>query len=89
MAKDFLDPLRQRGMHPTNCASTPGLWAFLVSAPAASMDVQVDFLLSFLSFFNLFRAIPAAYGCSQAGGSIGALAAGLRHSHRNTGSLTH
>ena len=31
------------------------------------------------------RAAPAAYGGSQARGRIGALAAGLRHSHSNSG----
>ena len=37
------------------------------------------FLLSF--FFCLFRALPVAYGSSQARGLIRAVAAGLRHSH--------
>ena len=32
-------------------------------------------------FFLLFRAVPAAYGASQARGQIGATAAGLHHSH--------
>ena len=31
--------------------------------------------------FCLFRAAPAAYGGSQAKGPIGAVAAGLHHSH--------
>ena len=34
----------------------------------------------------LLRAAPAAYGGSQARGSIGAVAAGLHHSHGNVGS---
>ena len=34
----------------------------------------------------LFRAAPAAYGGSQARGLIGAAAAGLHHSHSNSGS---
>ena len=34
-------------------------------------------------FFGLFRAIPTAYGGSQARGQIEAVAAGLRHSHSN------
>ena len=34
----------------------------------------------FFSFFFSFRATPAAYGSSQAGGLIGAAAAGLHHS---------
>ena len=37
-------------------------------------------------FIHLFRAAPAAYGCSQAKGPIGAAAAGLYCSHRDTGS---
>ena len=37
----------------------------------------------------LFRAAPSTYGDSQAGGQIGAVAAGLHHSHSNMGSLTH
>ena len=36
--------------------------------------------------FVFFRAEPAAYGGSQAGGQIGATAAGLHHSHSNAGS---
>ena len=41
--------------------------------------------LSFF-FFCLFRATPTANGGSQARGQIGATAAGLGHSHSNTGS---
>ena len=36
-------------------------------------------------FFLLYRAAPAAYGSSQAGGQIGVAAAGLHHSHSHTG----
>ena len=36
--------------------------------------------------FCLFRAAPTAYGGSQAGGPIGAIAIGLHHSHSNVGS---
>ena len=41
----------------------------------------------FCLVFCLYRAIPAAYGGSQARGLIGAAAAGPHHSHSN--SLTH
>ena len=41
------------------------------------------------SFFGLFRATLAAYGGSQARGPIGAVAAGLYHSHSNVGSELH
>ena len=42
-------------------------------------------------FVCLFRAlsIETAYGVSQARGRIGATAAGLLHSHRNSGSKQH
>ena len=36
---------------------------------------------------GLFGAAPAAYGGSQARDRIGAVAAGLHHSHSNTGSF--
>ena len=37
-------------------------------------------------FFRVFRAVPMAYGGSQARGLTGAVAAGLCHSHSNAGS---
>ena len=43
-------------------------------------------------FFYLFafsRAVPEAYGGSQARGQIGAVATSLRHSHSNAGSRPH
>ena len=45
-----------------------------------------DLLSSSFSSFFLFRAVLAAYGGSQARGQIRAPAAGLCHSHSNTGS---
>ena len=47
--------------------------------------------LSFLPFFFFFllRAMHATYGNSQARGRIGPAAAGLHHSHSNTGSKLH
>ena len=39
--------------------------------------------------FCFLRATPVAYGGSQARGLIGAVAAGLHHSHSNARSLTH
>ena len=39
--------------------------------------------------FFLFKATPAAYGSSQARGQIRATAAGLYHSHSNSGYKTH
>ena len=43
----------------------------------------------FFFFFLLFRAIPVAYGGSQARGLIGAVAAGLHYGHSNGGSEPH
>ena len=40
----------------------------------------------FFFFFAFSRATPVAYGRSQARGRIGAVAAGLHHSHSNAGS---
>ena len=37
--------------------------------------------LFFGGFVHFFRAAPVAYGDSQASGRIGAVAAGLHHSH--------
>ena len=42
-----------------------------------------DQMLSFFFFFCLFRAASMVYGGSQARGQIGAVAAGLHHSHGN------
>ena len=53
---------------------------------------NVGFLFGFGFFFcpfSLFRATPTAYGSSQARGLIGAVAAGLHHSHSNARSELH
>ena len=42
------------------------------------------FVFVFLSFLG---PLPTAYGGSQAGGLIGAVATGLHHSHSNEGSV--
>ena len=47
------------------------------------------FSSEFLDCLFVFRAAPTAYWGSQARGQIGAVAAGLCHSHSNTRSLTH
>ena len=41
------------------------------------------FLFCFVFVFCFFRATPVAYGGSQARGQIGAVDAGLCHSHSN------
>ena len=55
----------------------------------ASLCVHLCFCLFTYLLSLLFRATPAVYGGSQARGQIGAAAAGLHHSHSNTGSLAH
>ena len=47
------------------------------------------FSLFFFLAFCLFRPAPSAYGGSHARGLIGAIAAGLRHSHSNARSEPH
>ena len=51
------------------------------------VTLENGILLFFLIFF--FRASLVAYGGSQARGPIGAIAAGLRHSHSHVGSEPH
>jgi len=48
--------------------------------------VLLFYLFIYLFIYCLFRATPVAYGGSQARGLIGAVAAGLCHSHSNAGS---
>ena len=43
-------------------------------------------LFYFFCLFAISRADPVAYGGSQARGRIGAIVAGLHHSHSNVGS---
>ena len=43
-------------------------------------------LFLFFFFFFFFGAAPATFGDSQARGLIGAVPAGLHHSHSNAGS---
>ena len=43
----------------------------------------------FFFSFGFFRAVPMAYRSTQARGRYGAAAAGLHHSHSNTGSESH
>ena len=51
-------------------------------------NLSIFSLHSFL-YFYLLRATPTAYGSSQARGLIGAVAAGLHHSHSNVRSKPH
>ena len=64
--------------------SQVGITLFFCSACFTIMYVCI-----YLNFFFLLRVAPAAHGGSQARGPIGAIAAGLCHSHSNTGSELH
>ena len=55
-------------------------FSFLLFVTDQFIYIYIFFFFVFLSFF---RAAPAAYGGSQARGLIGAVVAGLRHSHSN------
>ena len=52
--------------------------------PHPLQPLQDLLFVDFFFFFFLFRAVPKAHGSSQARGWIGAVAAGLHHSHNNT-----
>ena len=56
----------------------------LVSESGKWWGYVVHFFLYFIYLFLLFRAIPGAYGSSQARGRVRAVAASLSHSHGNT-----
>ena len=51
--------------------------------------IDVIFLFNTPFFFFRNMKVPVAYGGSQTRGRIQAVAAGLHHSHRNTGSKLH
>ena len=58
----------------------PVAWFFLF------LSLSFFFFFFFFGLFAFSWAPPAAYGGSQARGPIGAVAAGLHHSHSNVGS---
>ena len=88
--------------HVTHCAG-PGVEPSCTSAVTQAAAVRFlthcttvgtppgppPFLFFFFSFFWLFRAIPTAYGRSQARGQIRVIAASLCHSHSNARSELH
>ena len=65
--------------------SDHGSLAEVTSDP--SMTTINGLIYLFIYLFLLFRAVPAAYGSSQASGQIGAAAAGLHHSHSSMAML--
>ena len=60
-----------------------------LNSPSSVKEIECLFFIFIYLFICCFRATPIAYGGSQSRGQIGAVAAGLHHSHSNTGSLTH
>ena len=63
------------------------MWQFLEAVSAKFCNFDIFFFFLFF-FFCLFRAAPMAYGGSQAGGLIGATAAGLPQSRSNARSMS-
>ena len=59
-------------------------WDVLVDRKCSVDIYQFDKVFIFI--FLLFRATPAAYRGFQAKGQVRAIAAGLHHSHSNSGS---
>ena len=57
-----------------------------IFSPLSLIFLKILGLLKKIFFSCIFRATPMAYGISQARSRIGAIAAGLHHSHSNTGS---
>ena len=49
-------------------------------------DIFMNTILFFFGLFTISRAVPVAYGGSQARGRIETVATGLRHRHSNMGS---
>ena len=58
--------------------------SLVMSGFLSTYSVSDTIHVYFFFFIFLFRAVPLAYGGSQARGRIGATAAGLRHSHSNS-----
>ena len=69
-----------------------GLWTKILSPEFLPFECKHWVVFYFFIFYFLFclfafsRAAPTAYGGSQARGLLGAVAAGLHHSHSNLGS---
>ena len=73
-----------------------GYYKILSRVPCAIQQVLVDclfylfiYLFIYFGLFAISWATPVAYRGFQARGQIGAVAAGLLHSHSNAESLTH
>ena len=62
-------------------------------APNVSLQLQrckmANDLIFYFQFFGLFRAVPMAYGSSQARSRIGPASASLQHNHSNARSELH
>ena len=67
----------------------PSVSSFVTWRGGIGWQLGTQLVCCFFFFFFLFRAIPVAYGTSQARDRIGAAAAGLHLSYGNAGSLTH
>ena len=59
------------------------------ASPSSVTSLHGQLFIQQILFFGLFTATPMAHGCSQAWGPVGAIAAGLHHSHGHSGSEPH
>ena len=88
--------------HTSLCSSTFPPWnehllilhfdpipAFLHSNPIICLIIIIIIIIVIIFVSCLFRAMPVAYGDSQARGRIGVTDASLHHSHSNLGSEPH
>ena len=75
------------GSLPAPCRHVPHLLAGTLSELIQEKHRHSLFISLF--YFLLFRTAPMVYGSSQARGHIGAVAAGLLHSHSNARSELH
>ena len=73
---------------PSHHVVTIFLWVHLLQTGYQRLERKnhVIHMCFLFCFVHLFRAAPASCGDSQAKSLIRAVAAGLRHSHRNSGS---
>ena len=66
----------------------PGVWGWILNKGLSGFQGCTSLCVC-VCVFVFSRAALEAYGGSQARGPIGDVAAGLHHSHSNTGFLTH
>ena len=67
----------------------PLIYTVFLQGEVDGDSLEMFSIIIIICLFVFSRAAPTAYGGSQARGPIGAVAAGLDHSHSNMGSKPH